>query len=266
MAEIWRYPVKSMAGELLHHAMLRPDTGIDGDRSYAVQDLGSGKILSAKTVPCLLLARARTDPDGGEVVLELPDGSQQVAGSVACDTALSHWLDRPVQLRAREAGSAWSFDRELEPVPGSAVESMSTQPGSFFDTKSPIHLLTSQSVDSCRPLVPDADWDHRRFRPNLLVDAPGTEYPEDAWIGATLDLGEALLWVRREATRCVLPARAHLGGVPADPRIFYAVARSRGNVLGIRLNPTRPGSVRVGQPVIIRDYDGPPPQFAQLRR
>jgi uncharacterized protein YcbX len=266
VAELWRYPVKSMAGELLEHAMVRPETGIDGDRSYAVEDLGSNKILSAKTVGCLLTARARTDPDNGEVVVELPDGRQHVAGSPACDVGLSEWLNRPVRLRARAAGAVWQFDRAVAPLAGSAVESMATQPGSFFDTKSPIHLLTWQSIASCRPLVPEADWDPRRFRPNLLVDAPGADYPEDDWIGATLSLGEASLWVRREATRCVVPARAQRGGVSADPRIFYAIARSRGNVLGIRLNPTRPGTVRVGQTILIQDYDGPPPEFAQLRR
>lgn len=266
LTELWRYPVKSMAGESLECAMLRPETGVDGDRSYAVEDLRNGKILSAKTVACLLTAQARTEPDGSGVVIELPDGSQHAAGSAACDAALSEWLDRPVRLRARDAATVWHFDRAVEPLADSAVESMSTRPGSLFDTKSPIHLLTSQSVDSCKPLVPDADWDPRRFRANVLVDAPGADYPEDDWIGATLSLGEALLWVRREATRCVLPARAHRGGVPADPRIFYAIAQSRGNVLGIRLNPTRAGMVRVGQPITIQDYDGPPPQFAHLRR
>ncbi|MFL6161959.1 MAG: MOSC domain-containing protein [Jatrophihabitantaceae bacterium] len=264
VTELWRYPVKSMAGERLERAMVRPGIGIHGDRCNAVEDLGTGKLLSAKTVPAMLTARARIEPADGRVVIELPDGTQHDAA--ACDAALSEWLDRPVRLRACDDGSVWHFDRAIEPIPGSAVESMSTQPGSFFDTKSPIHLLTLQSIASCQTLVPHAVLDPRRFRPNLLVDAPGTEYPEDDWIDATLRLGEALLWVRREATRCVIPAREHLGGLPADPRIFYAIAQSRGNALGIRLNPTRSGMVYVGQPVMVQDHDGPPAEFAHLRR
>ncbi len=264
LSEIWRYPVKSMAGEPLERVVVRPGSGIDGDRGYAVRDLRTGKILTAKAVAALLTAQARTMPTG-EVVIELPDGTEHAAGSTNCDTALSQWLDRPVRLQARTAGSVWQFDRAVEPSAHSAIESMATQPGFFFDTKSPIHLLTPQSVASCRRWVPDADWCVRRFRANLLVDAPGSSFPEDDWIGATLRLGESQLWVRREATRCVVPARAHLE-LPADPRIFHAIARQRGNVLGIRLNPIRSGLVHRGQQVTLQDFAGPPPEFAHLRR
>ncbi|MFP5488984.1 MAG: MOSC N-terminal beta barrel domain-containing protein, partial [Acidimicrobiia bacterium] len=37
IAEIWRYPVKSMGGERLDVADVTPD-GIDGDRAWGVLD------------------------------------------------------------------------------------------------------------------------------------------------------------------------------------------------------------------------------------
>jgi uncharacterized protein len=44
---LWRYPVKSMAGERLEVATIDAD-GIDGDRRSAVRDIETGKIASAK--------------------------------------------------------------------------------------------------------------------------------------------------------------------------------------------------------------------------
>ena len=47
IAEIWRYPVKSMAGERLTEARIAPG-GIDGDRRLHVED-GRGRVVTART-------------------------------------------------------------------------------------------------------------------------------------------------------------------------------------------------------------------------
>lgn len=44
---IWRYPVKSMTGEPLDDAIVT-DSGVVGDRAYAVIDQSNGRIASAK--------------------------------------------------------------------------------------------------------------------------------------------------------------------------------------------------------------------------
>ena len=62
IAELWRYPVKSMGGEALEEARLTAD-GIAGDRALAVLD-ASGRILTARTRPRLLAHRATLGPDG----------------------------------------------------------------------------------------------------------------------------------------------------------------------------------------------------------
>src|ERR1700747_1952842 len=64
--EIWRYPVKSMAGELLDAAELTED-GVEGDRIVQVRNR-SGRILTARTKPALLLHRAALGPDGEPLV------------------------------------------------------------------------------------------------------------------------------------------------------------------------------------------------------
>jgi uncharacterized protein YcbX len=61
VAELWRYPVKSMAGEQLGLAHLGPD-GVHGDRRVHVQ--GPRGLLTGRTTPRLLGLHGTLDPDG----------------------------------------------------------------------------------------------------------------------------------------------------------------------------------------------------------
>ena len=80
ISELWRYPVKSMAGERLQETMLRVD-GIPGDRGLYVID-GRGRILSARTKPNLLKHRATLDDDGDVLVDGRPWRCPEVAADV----------------------------------------------------------------------------------------------------------------------------------------------------------------------------------------
>ncbi len=64
--QIWRYPVKSMAGEQLQTARLTP-SGIDGDRIVQIRR-GRGRIATARTWPDLLGFHATLDGAGGPLV------------------------------------------------------------------------------------------------------------------------------------------------------------------------------------------------------
>ena len=93
MREIWRYPVKSMAGERLEEAALDPG-GIPGDRAWAVRDERRGGIRGAKKIPGLMRCAARyrepptrdrvgapeiTLPDGGRVEADAADVSERLS-------------------------------------------------------------------------------------------------------------------------------------------------------------------------------------------
>ena len=80
IAELWRYPVKSMAGERLEHAELTRD-GIVGDRVVQVRD-SRGQILTARRKPGLLGHRAILGPDGEPRVDGRPWSSPAVAADV----------------------------------------------------------------------------------------------------------------------------------------------------------------------------------------
>jgi uncharacterized protein len=68
VAEIWRYPVKSMAGERLQRARVS-ELGIEGDRVVLVAD-GRGRVVTARSHPALLGHKATTGAEG----LVLVDG------------------------------------------------------------------------------------------------------------------------------------------------------------------------------------------------
>ncbi len=88
VAELWRYPVKSMGGERLDACELSLD-GILGDRIVHVEDL-RGRVLTARTRPRLLGHHARLDPDGEPLVDGRPWRDPEVAADVraaAGDTA-----------------------------------------------------------------------------------------------------------------------------------------------------------------------------------
>jgi uncharacterized protein YcbX len=70
LAEIWRFPVKSMAGERLAAAELRHD-GIEGDRLVQAWD-ERARIVTARTRPGLLGLRAVVGEDGQPRVDGLP--------------------------------------------------------------------------------------------------------------------------------------------------------------------------------------------------
>ncbi|HET8723892.1 MAG TPA: MOSC N-terminal beta barrel domain-containing protein [Anaeromyxobacteraceae bacterium] len=80
IAELWRYPVKSMAGEPLEAAELGPH-GVAGDRILAVFDRAGG-IVTSRSRPRLLGHRATLGPDGEPLVDGRPWRSPGVARDV----------------------------------------------------------------------------------------------------------------------------------------------------------------------------------------
>jgi hypothetical protein len=80
LAQIWRYPVKSMKGESLDHAQVGMD-GIEGDRIVQVRN-SSGRIISARTRPRLLGHQATLGPDGVPRVDGLPWTAPEVQREV----------------------------------------------------------------------------------------------------------------------------------------------------------------------------------------
>lgn len=81
VAEIWRYPVKTMAGETLQRASIGP-LGIAGDRVVHVED-AQGRVLTARSHPRYLGHKGMLGRDGEPLVDGRPWTSPEVAAKVA---------------------------------------------------------------------------------------------------------------------------------------------------------------------------------------
>jgi len=81
VAEIWRYPVKTMAGERLTRVRIGP-LGLEGDRVVHVED-ARGRVITSRSHPRFLGHKGSLGPRGDVLVDGLPWESPEVAAGVA---------------------------------------------------------------------------------------------------------------------------------------------------------------------------------------
>jgi uncharacterized protein YcbX len=80
VAEIWRYPVKTMAGEKLQWVRIGP-FGIEGDRVVHVEDAHE-QVITSRSHPRFLGHKGTLGPDGEPLVDKQPWNSPEVAAEV----------------------------------------------------------------------------------------------------------------------------------------------------------------------------------------
>jgi uncharacterized protein YcbX len=244
VAEVWRYPVKSLQGE-------RPDAieigleRIAGDRQWGVRDSTTGVVLTGRTARPLLHARARTvGPD--EVVITLPDGRELHEGNEAIDLALSAYVGQPVHLARAKSDEQAAFEAPVEfSDDRSPMARWQSRPGSFNDGH-PVHFLTTASLRAAGALHPEGQWDVRRFRPNVLIEVDGDEFVEDEWTSVTI--GDVVLEVYKRTTRCAITARAQ-PGLDDDLEVPRSLARNRSAKLGVYARVRTAGTIAPGDGV-----------------
>ncbi len=244
VADLWRYPVKSMLGEKIRETEVGA-MGFKHDRRFALRDIASGSFLSAKRVPQLLEFQARISREG-LLGIEFPSGFLGAFGRQDLNARLSHALGRQVELleRADEDEPAMIT---TEPDDGKeAFES----PLGFFDG-SPLHLLASADLATAVALYPEGVWDIRRFRANLVIDTGSARgFVSEGWIGRGLRIGkDAIISVTRGCTRCVMTTHPQ-EGLERDPGIQKALIQGNANVLGVRAQVVIAGTIREGDPVV----------------
>ena len=213
--EVWRYPVKSMAGERLESCMVT-QAGLEGDRRWAFIDHSpqrDGKWFNIKQHAPLMTYRARLT--GGSLDVVAPDGT-----SVALDGDLVRKFEtegqRPLELR------------EL--------------PGGNFDD-SHVLIVNLASVDAFA-LEAGMRIDHRRFRANLYVD--GLEPEEELrWLGRVIRAGEAELEVTSRCERCKV-ITMDPDTTQATPELLRVLVERHDERFGMYCRVVRPGRVAVG--------------------
>lgn len=267
-----------MAGEHLHEVELGAG-GLPGDRAWAVRDEVRGGIRGAKKLPALLELVARyprppaaTGSSAAEITL--PDGSTLGTGDADAAERLSKAIDHPVTLWPLLPATALDhyrrgmpthedLEQELrsifgrlpdEPLPDLSIFppeilEFESPPGTYFDAF-PLLILSLRSLHSMQEKAPDSVFDPRRFRPNLLISDTATNdpFPEQAWRGRRLAIGDAVLRVTVECPRCVVTTRG-FRDLPKDPGVMRALVRETGGNLGVYATVETPGALRAGDPI-----------------
>lgn len=113
--EIWRHPVKSMAGERLSACEVSA-LGIPADRGWALRDETTQEITNGKKIPLLMHCAAtyRTEPANGtipHVQITLPDGSHVASDDPDVNERLSDVLQRKLTLWPRQPATNKSHYR-----------------------------------------------------------------------------------------------------------------------------------------------------------
>lgn len=271
VAELWRYPVKSMLGEKLGELVLTAG-GALGDRTWALREVVSGHVASAKKWPCLFGFRAsytRAPAPGrpGTALIAMPDGRTVSSDDPDASALLSEAIGRKMRLvRAEPQESARAAidpatvfgDVAVEKVvPGMTAatlpDTFRLARGAFFDSAA-IHVIAAATLEHLRVLRGgEGIFDPRRFRANIYVKTSPElgGFVEDGWLGGVLVVGEAAQIAQmRPALRCVMTTHSQ-SELPQDFGILRAAAQHHEANVGVFAAIQSPGTVRLGDPVFI---------------
>jgi uncharacterized protein YcbX len=275
IASLFRYPVKSMAGETLSAGQMTL-RGLEGDRTFGLIDAATLKIASAKRPQLwrdMLLFSASTvaatdTRPSQRIRITLPNGETISTDDSDIDAMLSSALGRAVRLSSQRPHGIEIERSHPDKVLGDGVQSSATfdtmtlaaaaPEGGFFDY-APVHVMMSASLDRIAAAVSDGQIGAARYRPNILVAGVSKEaFQENAWVGRSLQFGpDVVLKIVAPTPRCAVPTLAQ-AGLRQEPRALRAVADlNRAEFPGFGLQPclgayaevVRQGTIRSGDEV-----------------
>lgn len=231
---IFRYPVKSMAGERLEQADLGW-YGLDGDRRLAfrrIDDRSGMPWLTASELPELLLFAPQRREDGAQgdlpTHIRTPDGQEMPVFGEDLAKEVGRRYESPVQMMRLRHGI---FDEACISVIAS-------------DTVREIGRIAGRSLDI------------RRFRPNIVVRLLRSgAFQEDKWLGGALSFGDGneapAIAVTMRDERCGM-VNLDPDSAKPTPEVMKAIVRVNQNNAGIYGAVTRTGRLVVGQTILLQ--------------
>ncbi|MGD9935552.1 MAG: MOSC domain-containing protein [Dehalococcoidia bacterium] len=227
----WRYPVKSMAGELLPSAAVTLQ-GIASDRMFAFVQAGSQSPfpwLTGREMASILQYRPEWETgDGGRPALTVrtPAGDRFAVSSDELKAELERESGRDIYLLPNYRGS--------------------------FDVAA-ITFMANATVDGIAQLS-DTPPEPGRFRMNFYLEtADRAPFQENGWVGKVLRVGESVrVAVTEKDKRCAMITLAPHGGAPVTP-VLTAVARENEAYAGVYGSVLTPGTVNAGDEVFIEE-------------
>jgi uncharacterized protein len=270
IAELWRYPVKSMRGGRVTEVHVT-GRGVLGDRVWALRDPLNGRIASAKRFPRLLEFQAQYESEPsegspGRVCITAPGGRTFYADEPDASTIVSDILGRRLVLvngPGPDEKAGINRDMVFGDVPVSEMKPdwiAETMPdyfqlkgGTFFEIGS-LFVLASGSVEHLKALQGGtARIDRRRFRPNLYMDTgPGADrFVEDDWASGVLTVGPQVVLDEINPTLWCVTSTLPQEDLPRDQSILRTIAGHHRGCLGVYCSVRASGVVAVGDSVTL---------------
>jgi uncharacterized protein YcbX len=273
IAELWRFPVKSMLGERLQ-SVTATAGGLIGDRAWALRDLRTGNIVSAKKWARMFEFSAiyEVAPEAdqpGRVRIELPDQTSVYADDPWASRAISEvlgfevHLERASNLEDRRVVADIDTGTIFGDIPVNEIykslpagqgipDTFGLPRGTFFDA-SVIHIVSSAAIEQLSQLQGgSAVMRPERFRPNVYVKTAAglTGFVEDEWLGAALMIGALQVDKIKPTLRCVMTTHAQ-PGLPRDLSVLRTAAQHHTAHLGVTGRITNAALLEVGQSVVL---------------
>jgi len=265
VVELWRYPVKSMMGEALTATEVA-ESGLLGDRAYALRDTADGKIATAKNPrkwPNLFDYRAAlvgaptagmklppariTLPDGTTINTEQPDAARILSIALKREVRLEK-IERSATSNKETSEEYWLDMEGLEHR--DTITDFTLPGGTFFDTAT-VHILTTATLQRLHELYPEGRFAVPRFRPNVVVSpTDGSDgFVENAWLGRIVAIGESVrLKIDLSCARCVMTTLAQ-SDLPKDPGILRTAAQHNQVNGGVYASVLQGGKIQRGDSI-----------------
>lgn len=263
LAGIYRYPIKSTAGQALERARVG-SLGLEGDRRYMVTR-PDGTFLTARTHP--QLQRVAAEPVAGGLRIRHPERGEIAAREAefaAEPLATGVWGDEFPALTTTPALDEW-----FSAITGAPARLLWLGPHSqryrakigrrlSFADGYPLMVISRASLDDLNTRTARA---HRmaQFRPNLVVTGTAP-HAEDGW--SRIRIGTLELAVDKPCARCVMvtvdPATGEFlpGREPLRTLGRYRRGPDRKIYFGQNLVPLGDGEIELGAPVEVLEIAG----------
>lgn len=259
---LMRYPVKSMRGESVQSSIVT-NNGLLGDRTYALIEQTSKKIVSAKNPkkwPDIFFYSAKylSEPtlnNIAEIEITLTNGDSCNSANREINTILSSCLKHEVVLSSNvpqkvQLEECFADLEEIEQK--NSVIDADMPKGTFFDLGK-IHLLTTASLETFENITPESDFHINRFRPNILIrtkeDSSG--FIENSWIGKEIAIGdEVILKITQACPRCVMTTLEQ-NEFSKDLNILKTIIKHNSGNSGIYADVIHTGTIKLGDTIRI---------------
>lgn len=217
------------------------------------------KSMQGEEVPAISI----TFPDGTVVRSDAPEVDSTLSEAVGVDVHLAKMSDVKSDMIWLDMLGDNGFSRDGKDNEHGELQidwDLFAPPGRSYDLGG-LHVLTTSSLAKAQSLNPDADFDARRYRPNIVLDTGEPDFVEAEWLEKKLNIGDTSSTVVMNTPRCIMTTLPH-EDLSVDRRTLRTIVKNNTldvqpfgawACLGVYTNITGTGKVEIGSVASVED-------------